>query len=197
MSHPVKTEYKYVRQFSKNLQDQFADKEVDLYIHLGEARGWDFVSVERGAYQQGMSSSWWSKSELEEYYLAEDNAGETIHDIGPCPWKGKAPMGLRTVLDTEDVAEKANAILNTLYTFSRIGDQGGVPIPVRPHDESGPYLCGFIYYETLANLHVRNMPKEALFCHIPGYEDEDGIERTRVSVLAIIVSAAKQLFKCN
>lgn len=63
-------------------------------MHLGEARGWDFVSLERVAYKQGMSSTWWGRGEEVEYYTMPDNAGLTIGDVGPCPWGG-VPMGLR------------------------------------------------------------------------------------------------------
>jgi pyroglutamyl-peptidase len=68
---------------------------VDLFIHLGEARGWNFVTVERVAYKQGMSSSWWGPNEEKQYYTMADNAGLTIKDVGPCPWD-EVPMGLRS-----------------------------------------------------------------------------------------------------
>lgn len=214
LPHPVKTEYKYVRDFCKTLHSTYG-KGLDVIIHLGEARGWHHLTIERVAYKQGMSSNWWDKESEQEYYTMADDAGLSIGDIGPCPWDG-VPMGLRSALDPDKLADGANTILKALYRFGkpgagirdaehadgqlpRSGPAGNLllestaPIEIRPHSEGGPYLCGFINYESLANRYVRKLKANVLFCHIPGEADQVSLKRTGDGILAIVVSAAREV----
>ncbi|KAH8896594.1 hypothetical protein GQ53DRAFT_818880 [Thozetella sp. PMI_491] len=207
----VKTEYSYVRQFCKTLHREHAH-DVDVFIHLGEARGRPFVSIERAAYKQGMSSVWWGPEDEKGYYTIPDDAGLTAADAGPCPWDG-APMGLRSSLDIDAVSDGAKAILQTWYQFgknrginvSNTGEttlEGTVerlsvpslvaPIDIIPTSEGGPYLCGFINYESLANCYISERTPNVLFCHVPGEADPVSLHRTGDAVLAIVVSAANQ-----
>jgi hypothetical protein len=155
---PIKTEYGQARATLRELHDKYAESEVELFIHLGEARGWDFVTVERVVYKQGMSSTWFNSGEGQrEYYNIPDDIGEAIGDIGPCPWQN-VPVGLSPSIDADRVAGGANAILKATYHFAKSDaskttfqktagrglDQAGVdfsvPIEVKPHNEGGPYL---------------------------------------------------------
>ncbi|KAK6074449.1 pyroglutamyl peptidase [Seiridium cupressi] len=167
---PVKSEYKYVRDFCKELHDKHAD-DVDLFIHLGEARGWDWLTIERVAYKQG------------------NNAGLTIDDIGPCPWDG-VPIGLHSQLDVEKIADSASAILESLETATQ---DSGTPIQIKLHNEGGPFLCGFISYESLANRYVRQLRPNVLFCHMPGEADAKSLARAGNGILAIAVSAVNEV----
>lgn len=208
---PVKTEYKYVREFCKELHENHAD-DTDLFIHLGEARGWTWLTVERAAYKQGMSSNWWSPADQREYYTMRDDANLSVHDIGPCPWDG-VPIGLQGALDLDKVVDGASAILKNVYQFGRPGAairlrektaeaepvamrtpaRYSVPIEVRPHVEGGPYMCGFIHYESLANRYVRKLKRNVLFCHMPGEADHDDLKHTGDGILAIVVAAANEV----
>ncbi|KAK9775644.1 hypothetical protein SCAR479_07751 [Seiridium cardinale] len=187
---PVKSEYKYVRDFCKELHDKHTD-DVDLFIHLGEARGWDWLTIERVAYKQGMSSTWWQPGERKDYYTIPDDAGLTIDDIGPCPWDG-VPIGLHSQLDVEKIADSASAILKTLETATQ---DSGTPIQIKLHNEGGPFLCGFISYESLANRYVRQLRPNVLFCHMPGEADAKSLARAGNGILAIAVSAANEVLR--
>ena len=200
LPEPVKTEYGYVRDFCRDLHSRATD-DVDLFVHLGEARGWDWLTVERVAYKQGMSSVWWTENEEVKYYSVEDDAGQTIDDVGPCPWD-EVPMGLRTALNVDKVTDGATTILSNLYRFRKPSASAETipgtkdftaPIKINPHSEGGPYLCGFINYESLANRHVRKLKRNVLFCHMPGEADEENLSRTRDGLLAILVSAANEV----
>ncbi|ETS83677.1 hypothetical protein PFICI_05553 [Pestalotiopsis fici W106-1] len=229
LPEPVKTEYGHVRAFCRDLHARHAaaDDDVDLFIHLGEARGWTWVTVERAAYGQGMSSSWWALWDRDAYYTIPDDAGQTIRDVGPSPWAGRVPLGLHPSFNVDGVCEGATALLDTLYRFgsggsssSRPGnvDAGNAsdtfssssshvqgmdngktvsttnkPIEIRPHAEGGPYLCGFINYESLANRYVLNLKPNVLFCHVPGESDPTSLRRTADGLLAIVVAAVAQL----
>ncbi|KAH6661175.1 hypothetical protein BKA67DRAFT_654309 [Truncatella angustata] len=213
---PVKTEYKYVREFCKDLHTKHAE-DVDLFIHLGEARGWDWLTIERVAYKQGMSSTWWGPYYgPQEYYLWKDDKDLTVKDIGPCPWDG-VPMGLQSFLNPDRVADGANTILKTLYQFGKPGasvatvgneddnvpmpkadaTEASLPINIKPHDEGGPMMCGFINYESLANRYVRKLKPNVLFCHIPGEADAKNLKRTGDGILAIVVAAAAEVLRLD
>lgn len=115
LPHPVKTEYKYVRNFCKALHDAHPN-DIDLFVHLGEARGGDIVIVERFAFKEGMSSDWWSKRDQDGYYKTPDNIGQTIVDLGPTPWED-IPVGLHPALNVDAVVQGAGAILQTNSHF--------------------------------------------------------------------------------
>lgn len=170
-------------------------KPVDLIVHLGMADGWDFISVERSAYKQGFSSSWWGPLESKMgYYMIPDNAGRTILNAGPCPWL-TTPMGLQTAFDVDNLVANANM---RLHQYSSIADPlTGVSrskhIPVKAHAEPGSYCCGFIYYESLAHCWIREKDPDVLFCHVPGYKDDGSLRDARDAIIAVIKEAVTQL----
>ena len=48
---------------------------------------------------------------------------------------------------------------------------------VAPHFEAGQYLCGFPLYESLATVRKRKLDTKVAFCHVPGWEDIEMLER--------------------
>ena len=201
----VRTEYAYVRDFTRELHQKHG-KDVDLFLHIGQAGGWSFVSIERLAFKQGMSSSWWRRRPGHKYYMIPDDAGKTVEDCGPCPWDN-LPMGLKTSFDVDRVAEAANELLHTQHTFSPravdargaapslVRDATRAPIAIKPHDEGGDYCCGFIHYESLANCWVNDRSPDVLFCHVPSDNDPVSLERARDAIVAVVVSAARELIE--
>jgi hypothetical protein len=104
-------------------------------------------------------------------------------------------------VDIDTVADGATAILRTRSRFgtserSKSGPSesgSGSPLDVKPHSEGGPYLCGFLNYESLANCYVNKRKPNVLFCHTPGKEDEKSLNQARDAILAIIVSAVNEV----
>ena len=115
----IKTEYAYIRRFMEDLHHEY-DRDIDLFVHFGQASGWDFVSVERVAYRQGMTSGWWTEREkggkAGGYYMIPDDKGEVVTDAGRCPWEG-LPMGLQSALDIDAVVEGAKGVLASRARF--------------------------------------------------------------------------------
>lgn len=106
---------------------------VDLFLHIGMADGWDFVSVERAAYKQGFSSTWWSMLESSlGYYMIPDNSGKTILDSGPCPWIG-TPTGLSTSFEVDGLVEAVKKRREKSVIASSISDSNAATpsIPVK------------------------------------------------------------------
>ncbi|GAB7347138.1 hypothetical protein MBLNU459_g3261t1 [Dothideomycetes sp. NU459] len=208
----VKTEYAYIRQYTKQLHatsQQQQQQTVDLYLHIGMANGWDHVTVERRAYKQGFSSDWWgggssssSSAGTREYYTTADNAGKTARDAGACPWGADVPVGLATGVDVDAIVAGANASLSAADGVQ--SDGAGVegqgkpappppPLQVKPHHEAGSYCCGFIFYESLANRLVQGTRGEVMFCHVPGEFDQESLERGRDAIVAVIAAAVERL----
>ncbi|KAF2156450.1 peptidase C15, pyroglutamyl peptidase I-like protein [Myriangium duriaei CBS 260.36] len=184
----LRTEYAYIRSYcqalhspspSPNHPDLPSPKDVDLYLHIGMAAGWDFVSVERVAFRQDFTSSW-SRGEKGVYYSSPDDAGRTAGDAGQGPW-GSLPVGLGTMVDVDRCVVRAREVL---------GKDG---IEVKAHVEAGEYCCGFVYYESLANRTSRGQKRNVMFCHVPGELDERSLERARDAIVAVIVAAAEQM----
>ena len=170
-------------------------KPVDLFVHVGMADGWDYISIERAAYKQGFSSSWWGPREfMLGYYMIPDNLGKTVLSTGPCPW-ASTPMGLMTSFEVDSLVKGANKRLQGSRDTGIAPMQGPSHknISVAAHAEPGSYLCGFLYYESLANCRVRGRNADVLFCHVPGYQDDASLAQGRDALLAIIEEAVVQL----
>lgn len=167
---------------------------VDIFVHVGMADGWDFVSIERGAYKQGFSSSWWSPRESKlGYYMIPDNEGKTVLSTGPCPWVS-TPMGLSTGFEVDSLVGAVKSRLqHRRDTVRALAEQPAhMTIPVAAHSEPGSYLCGFLYYESLANSWVRGRDANVLFCHVPGYQDDASLAQGKDALIAIIQEAVLQ-----
>lgn len=166
---------------------------VDLFLHIGMADGWDFVSIERSAYKQGFSSDWCGVlGRVAGYYYIPDNASQTILNTGPCPWL-TTPMGLSTSFNVDAMVGGANARLEAGSVSQHQSAKPRSEILIKAHDEPGSYCCGFMYYESLANCFVREKTPEVLFCHVPSYLDTASLERGRDCIVAVIEQAVKQL----
>lgn len=144
----VRTEYKYIREYVKAMHQQYGEKDIDLFVHIGMAMGWGFVSVERFAFRQGMSSTWWREREKNQYYMIPDNSGHTIEEL-PNPWMD-VPTGLQSAFDVDDVVEGARTLqtVRKMFTIpttspdSESAIEQDSPMEVKAHHEGGPYGCG-------------------------------------------------------
>lgn len=189
----MRTEYAYIRSYISELHAKHAT-DIDLFVHVGMANGWDFVSVERRAFRQGFSSDWWGGSPEtggSEYYMIPDDKGQTVLDAGDCPWE-KVPLGLGTGVDVDEVVGGANERLDVIA----LGEgRGKKRVVVEPHHEAGTYCCGYTYYESLANKWVKGTKGQVLFCHVPGEMDQESLEAGRDAIVSVIAAAVELLVK--
>lgn len=203
----VRVDYDYIRQFCRRLHGNAKDEQIlgdhddgiakphpdaiDLYLHIGMANGMDYVTVERQAYRQDFSSTWWDRWQRPSgrlYYTSPDETGKTVDDAGPCPWfDAKVPIGLAPDFDIDTIVGSAKKLLTAGVPFRRDKRE---PIELKSHIEAGNYGCGFIYYESLANRFVQQKRKNVLFCHVPGELDKVSLEKARDAIVAVIVSTA-------
>ena len=193
----VRTEYAHIRQYVQKLWADFGQK-VDLVLHLGMADGWSFYTMERCAFKEGFSSSWWSPREANEsYYLGLDDAGKTIRDMtyseGKDLWEN-SPMGLQTTVDVDKTVSMCMEVLNkTKGDMNPTGMKNEKRVDIRPHHEAGPFCCGFIYYESLATCRREGLKTKVMFCHVPGESDQQTLDTGRDVVVAMIGSICTQL----
>jgi hypothetical protein len=215
----IPTEYGRVRQYVHDLHNPATDGiKPDLMIHLGQ--GPPVIWIERFAFSQAMSSNFWTEyGYKEDYYRVPDNIGETIDDVdgGLDPWAAQGvPIGLCTALNVDGVlayALEARRLRNLeaveLEEFLQptpqasqstvtdrevqLGIAGTQEIQIFAHHEPGPYLCGFIYYESLANCYVQKKRADVLFCHVPRVLEPEEVKKGAEAVECIIIGAVKHL----
>lgn len=191
----MKAEYGYVRNYVKELWQQHGNN-VDLILHLGMVDGWNWYTVERSAWKKDRVFQAGNGTNIKvKYYTIPDGIGQTIKDVPePCPWGEEVPNQLWALpgIDIDALASKAQKTANVM-----LEGKEKRRIEVRPHDDAGPYLCGFISYESLAHAFVNRYSARTLFCHIPGGEEwktDESLELGGVFVCALISQiAAKQV----
>jgi len=183
----IKSEYGFVREYCKGLWKNIGNK-VDLVIHLGMADGWEWYTIERSGWKQGtvkrIDLGNGRETEPLEYYVVPDDIGETYKDIpGPTPWPKQVPDQLWALprCDVDEIAIDVQRSLNLNH-----GQTALQQIEVRPHDDAGNYLCGFISYESLAQALVHGYSAKAVFCHVPSWRDEKSLGVGRDFVCSLI-----------
>jgi pyroglutamyl-peptidase len=189
----VKSEYGYVRNYCKELWETYGNK-IDFIIHLGMADGWEWYNLERSAWKQGTVKSIdegnGRMSEPLEYYMPPDDIGNTFKDLpGPCPWDKTVPDQLWAIpgIDVDKIAQHTEQALN-----SKRDQKENQKVEVRPHPDAGNYICGFISYESFAQAFVHRYSAKAIFCHVPGWQDEKRLEIGRDFVCHLISQLAMQ-----
>ena len=163
--------------------------EVDLIIHLGMADGWEWYTLEQSAWKEGTIKkvdTGFGYTDETEYYIMPDDTGKTIKDLGPCPWNDDVPKQLFTLegLDINDLAQSTQAALNK-HNF-------GKEIEVRTHPDPGNYLCGFVAYESLAQAFTNEYTAKVLYCHVPGWRDEESLKNGKKFVCNLISQIVAQ-----
>jgi pyroglutamyl-peptidase len=173
--------------------DEYAET-VDAVIHLGQAVGFEFYTVEERAFNEKFTSTWGGATEeMEGYYLTPDGVGKTVRDIGVHEGRGMwddVPMGLATRVDVPTIIDDVMGTINSEDV--REGEKKMV-LKVVPHFEAGPYGCGYTFYESLATCWKRKLDNKVLFCHVPGWADEERLKRGADVVCAIIGAVCKQI----
>lgn len=160
-------------------------------MHLGMADGWEWYSVEERAFNEKFTSNWWREKEEEGYYLVPDAQGKTVRDLTKEEGKGMwndMPLGLKPKsINTRILVDDVKKVVN----FER--EEGKEDVQVISHDEPGMFLCGFIFYESLATARRRGLNTRVLFCHVPGWTDTKRLQRGADFVCAVVGAVCRQI----
>lgn len=143
----------------------------DVVLHIGMASGRAYYTLETRAPRDG--------------YTAKDVDGETMSE--DTLWKDeyRAPETLHTSFDTDDVWRRWKA---------------GLPDEdLRPSDDPGRYLCGFMYYTSLVEYWrhggADQSKRPVMFLHVPGGYSDDDLESGRKVTLGLIEALVGSLKK--
>ncbi|KAH6717657.1 hypothetical protein BKA61DRAFT_732107 [Leptodontidium sp. MPI-SDFR-AT-0119] len=196
----VKSEYAYIRTYVKTLHAPSQEvNSLDAIVHLGMADGWEWYTVEERAFKEGMSSTWWGESAEAGYYMVLDDAGETVLDIkgeDEGMWED-SPVGIMTRLDVDRAVRDAKRAVDSdcVDDLKKVDVNKKLKVQIIPHFEAGNYCCGFIYYESLATCLKRKLDTKVVFCHVPGWRDEERLKRGADVVCAVIGAICNQMQK--
>lgn len=183
IAHPeaLRSAYHWLVQTSPQLIRTY---KPDIVLHVGVDVGRDYFSVERGAARDG-------------YHEYPDLDRRTItRNESQKIWGRKSAERLDTTLNLDATVEAWQVCLKI---NRRVGNKGNTrnkgpntrqPVPdVRVTDDVGNYVCGLLYYASLAELEEQNPGKmDAVFLHVPMLSGEEELERG-VSVVSALIRA--------
>ncbi|KAH7043794.1 hypothetical protein B0J12DRAFT_628920 [Macrophomina phaseolina] len=148
----------------------------DLVLHIGLAAGRSFFAIEKSSAKYGYDRN----ADVDGLRWAAADSERA--------WKG-VPERLETGLAFDAVWEAWRKGLGGL-----VGRKQADVVEVRPSDDVGSYLCGFIYFNSLAWFWQREgeersdaaVERPVLFLHVPACPEERDVERGRDITIELI-----------
>ncbi|KAF2011600.1 pyroglutamyl peptidase-like protein type I [Aaosphaeria arxii CBS 175.79] len=132
-----------------------------IILHIGLAAGRDFYTLENGSHGRG-------------YGAIPDVDGErfTDQESEEAFPRSSFPPVLKTSFDTSDVLSRWKANLTDIHPTSDARSSSHIPpkrVPdVRLTPDAGNFLCGFIYYNSLAHyFDIKEDERPVAFLHVP------------------------------
>lgn len=154
---PIRVAYRNVVKLVPKLLPSSLDHDTqpEVVLHIGLAAGRKFFAIEQGAHGRG-------------YGEIPDVDGERFYDVAAekrFP-PTKFPTKLHTSFDTTDVLARWKENLSP-STGEEKKDGNGRP-DVRISHDAGNFLCGFIYYNSLAHyFSIKEDERPVAFLHVP------------------------------
>jgi pyroglutamyl-peptidase len=132
----------------------------DIILHIGLAAGRDFFALEQGAHGRGFSTT----ADVDGELFPDADAEKRFPS-------SKYPTALTTSFDTADVLARWKAKLGCTPVE---GDAEGKTRPdVRISHDAGNFLCGFIYYNSLAHyFSIKDDYRPVAFMHVPDLSND-------------------------
>ncbi|KAL1610105.1 hypothetical protein SLS60_001770 [Paraconiothyrium brasiliense] len=173
-----------------------AEHSPHIVLHMGLAFDRDYFAIEQSALREG-------------YHEIPDVDRKVITRVENKKLFGKEPASLGTSLDlytAVDAWQTACARLRLPTNGEGVmqgkiggkgkqqrkqqGKQQGKKVDVRLSDDVGTYVCGLIYYSSLAEMQKRVGMRDVVFLHIPPLNGEEevgvGVEVTKELVVALV-----------
>ena len=147
----------------------------DIILHIGLAAGRDYFTLEQGAHGRGFDK-------------IPDVDGERFPDSTAekkFP-SSKFPTVLKTSFDTSDVLARWKANLGYASVEGNAEDEDAPDVRLSP--DAGNFLCGFIYYNSLAHyFSIKEDERPVAFMHVPDltYSEDKLREGWEVAVALI------------
>jgi pyroglutamyl-peptidase len=127
----------------------------DIILHIGLAAGRNYFTLEQGAHGRGFDKT----ADVDGQRFSDKLAEEAFPS-------SKFPTVLKTSFDTSDVLSRWKENLG--YSFvDENAESEGLP-DVRLNPDAGNFLCGFIYYNSLAHyFSIKEDEQPVVFMHVP------------------------------
>ena len=169
-SGPIKVAYSSVVEWEKQ---HLSPDDYDLVLHIGLAAGRKFFTMER----QSMREPYWQKEDV----LGQVFSKEATERLWP---SSTHPSVLRPTFDCDDVWRRWRSHVRQ-------------DLDIRPSDDPGNYLCGFIYYYSMAwYLQRPSKERPVMFLHVPDLPTEEkvagGVEVAIGLIRAMVESREKK-----
>lgn len=153
----------------------YDDTQPEVVLHIGLAAGRNFFAIEQGAHGRG-------------YGEIPDVDGERYYDaIAEARFpSAKFPKVLKTSFDTSDVLARWKANLG--YPSGEGKRENGDAPDVQISQDAGNFLCGFIYFNSLAHyFSIKEDERPVAFLHVPDLSySEEKIKEGREIAIALI-----------
>lgn len=143
-----------------------ADNAPDIVLHTGLALGQSYYSLEKSAPRNG-------------YHQNPDVSRRVFTKAETKKAWGKLPDSLASTVDLESVGPKWTTGVK----------RGKCGADVRVTDDVGEFLCGFVYFATLAEMAKKGVERPVAFLHVP----EIGMEKEFEIGARVVVELIKAL----
>ncbi|KAF2685841.1 peptidase C15, pyroglutamyl peptidase I-like protein [Lentithecium fluviatile CBS 122367] len=155
----------------------------DIVLHIGLAAGRPYYTLEKGAHGRG-------------YGAIPDVDGERFPDeVGDEKFPPELfPYVLHTSFDTSDVVARWRSCLGHASPDCQLPPDAQVRSTsapdVRLSPDAGNFLCGFIYYNSLAHYYsMKEDERPVAFLHVPDLSDSDEKLNTGRNVAIALIKA--------
>lgn len=139
-------------------------REYDIILHIGLAAGRKHFTLERQSFRE----PYWRIKDVEGKVFSKEKTEKVF--------KG-CPAELKPTFDCEDVWRRWRSELSATCPEADI----------RPSDDPGSFLCGFIYYMSMSWFWKRKSEERpVMFLHVPDCPEEKDIEVGRQVAVALI-----------
>jgi len=147
---PIEVSYHAVQSFSETW---LKNCDYDFVLHIGLAAGRPFFTLE----QQSMRGPYWEKKDVNGFVFSK----EETESMWPT---GEFPHVLKPTFDCNDVWRRWR---------TNVTDE---LLDIRPSEDPGNYLCGFIYYYSMAWFWKRErVERPVIFLHVPDLPTKEKI----------------------
>lgn len=159
----------------------------DIVVHLGLDTGRDYFALEASAPRDG-------------YHQVPDTTRKVFTKAEARSLWGKLDERLTTTVDREDVLQRmrANFVRNDGKKKAppKKGDKKDGKVfaehDVRLSDDVGTYICGFVYYTSLAWFVQHGADRRpVVFFHVPSLPTDEDLEKATKITTALIKALAE------
>ncbi|KAF2815186.1 peptidase C15, pyroglutamyl peptidase I-like protein [Mytilinidion resinicola] len=158
---PIRVAYHSVTNIIPAIIDSCVPK-PDIVFHIGLAAGRTFYTLERGAHRTGYNS-------------IPDVDGKLFSEAEVAARWPHLPPILKTAFKTDDVWRRWRA---------QLPDSN---VDIRPSEDAGNFMCGFIYYNTLAHFYQqKDEERPVTFLHVPNLPTKKDVDQGRDVACALI-----------